>query len=92
MYICEMCKSTFERPATQEDGIGYKWSACPYCGDGQISEAMLCEQCSAPKPKNREDYCDSCKQGIKKDIWDLHNKAGWDRKLLLEAMEEIMEE
>lgn len=92
MYICMKCKRTFDTPCNQHDDIGYTYSVCPYCEDDRIEEATPCKQCSDPKPNDHEKYCDSCKKGIKDDIWDLHNVAGWDRELLLDAMEAILNE
>jgi DNA-directed RNA polymerase subunit RPC12/RpoP len=63
MYICTKCNRTFADPAAIYDDIGYKYSACPYCEDDRIEESEPCKQCSDPKPKDHEDYCDTLQRG-----------------------------
>lgn len=96
MFICLNCKRTFMDPAKVYDDIGYEYSACPYCEDDRIENAEPCKQCSDPKPKDHEDYCDSCKEQVKLEIHrfmsDMVLKGTWDRELVKEMMSEVLEE
>lgn len=95
MYICMNCKKTFADPATVRDDIGYKASVCPYCEDDQIEESTPCKQCSEPKPRDYEDYCDECKgvvlEAVATFVLDMRTEM-WDNELIIEAMEEYLGE
>jgi DNA-directed RNA polymerase subunit RPC12/RpoP len=96
VYICKKCKRTFENPCNEYDDIGYRYSVCPYCEDDRIEDATTCEQCSDPKARDGEDYCDSCKEQVKLEIYrfisDMVLKGVWDRELVEEMMSEVLEE
>ena len=61
-----------------------------------IEDATTCEQCSDPKARDSEDYCDSCKEQVKLEIHrfisDMVLKGAWDRELVEEMMGEVLEE
>lgn len=94
MYICKKCNATFEEPAKQYDSVGYKYDMCPYCEDDRIENAEPCKQCSDPKPKDHEDYCDTCKEAMRAKvvgfIEDMRSEM-WDRTLILDTMQEVLE-
>ena len=96
MYICMKCNRTFADPAAIYDDVGYKYSACPYCEDDRIEESEPCKQCSDPKPKDHEDYCDSCKgavlEAVIQFVHDMRMVEMWDNKLVIETMKEYLRE
>lgn len=95
MYICEN-KHTFDTPIKEVDDIGYPYDVCPICGDDRIDEATPCKQCSDPKVKDGDDYCEDCLTFAMADIMaclqELSEVDGWDRELLLDAMQAILED
>lgn len=87
VYRCKTCKEVFEEPNTKDLSFNVPYGAgqalcptycdcCPACGSEEIEETKVCRICGEPC---ENDYCESCKEEVRKDFiclleqnFDLH--------------------
>jgi hypothetical protein len=95
MYFCNNCQNRFDDYGTKPEWVGDKihggiqeFRCCPICGDDDYEELTPCEQCSEPKPKDGEKYCDDCKSEVSKEISAAVQelKTRWDSELVDQAL------
>lgn len=76
MYKCNECGHLFENGEEKawNESHGEHWLGCPLCS-GSFEEAVPCSVCGTYDYDDSEDnYCESCKENVKKRFQDLLNK------------------
>ena len=92
MKWCNDCKEPVEVIILSEfigepEHGGYEYTdVCSVCGQDDLEDVSTCELCSELMPDNGEDYCDECKNEVRKYISD--GISHFDREIMMEAMEE----